>query len=88
MSAAGVTKGVALTALADRLGVPAAEVVAFGDMPNDVAMLTWAGLGCAVANAHADVRAAADQVIGDHDEDGVARALVELFDLPSAVMGA
>lgn len=88
VSARGVTKGVALAHLAAGLGIDAAEVVAFGDMPNDVAMLTWAGRGCAVANAHPDVRAAADEVVGHHDDDGVARALAGLFDLPSAVMGA
>lgn len=88
VSARGVTKGAALARLATDLGIDAADVVAFGDMPNDVPMLTWAGRGCAVANAHPDVRAAADEVVGDHDDDGVARALVGLFDLPSAVMGA
>ncbi len=88
VSARGVTKGAALAHLAAGLGVDAAEVIAFGDMPNDVPMLAWAGRGCAVANAHPDVRAAADEVVGNHDEDGVAHALVGLFGLPSAVMGA
>ena len=88
ISATGVTKAVALAGVAERLGVAAADVVAFGDMPNDVAMLRWAGRGCAVAGAHPDVRAAADEVVGAHDEDGVAAALVGLFGLPSALMGA
>ncbi len=87
ISATGVTKAVGLAGVAERLGVEAADVVAFGDMPNDIAMLRWAGRGCAVAGAHRDVRAAADEVVGPHDEDGVAAALVGLFGLPSALMG-
>ncbi len=87
ISATGVTKAVGLAGVAERLGVAAADVVAFGDMPNDISMLRWAGHGCAVAGAHPDVRAAADEVVGPHDEDGVAAALVGLFGLPSALMG-
>ncbi len=52
-----------------------------GDSYNDVEMLRSAGLGVAMANAPAEVRAAADRVCGHHDEDGVARFLAELFDL-------
>ena len=74
ISAAGVTKAFAL---AD-LGVPAEHAVAFGDMPNDVPMLEWAGLGVAVANAHPDVLAAADEVTASNDEDGVALVLERL----------
>lgn len=81
MSAAGVTKGVALTALADRLGVAASEAVAFGDMPNDVAMLRWAGRGLAVANAHPTVREIADGIVGANDDDGVAAELEAIFGL-------
>jgi hydroxymethylpyrimidine pyrophosphatase-like HAD family hydrolase len=79
MSAPGVTKGVAVAALAQRLGVPASAAVAFGDMPNDLAMLRWAGRGLAVANAHELVRAAADAVVGSNDEDGVAVELESIF---------
>ncbi len=86
VSATGVTKGAALAAVAERLGVDAADVVAFGDMPNDVPMLRWAGRGYAVAGAHPDVRDAADGVVGASEDDGVARALAGLFALPSAVM--
>lgn len=81
MSAPGVTKGVALAALAGRLGIAAGEAVAFGDMPNDLDMLRWAGRGLAVANAHEVVRAAADAVVGSNDEDGVAGELELLFRL-------
>jgi hydroxymethylpyrimidine pyrophosphatase-like HAD family hydrolase len=54
-------------------------VIAFGDMPNDLPMLRWAGHGVAVANAHADVLNAADEVTASNDEAGVARVLERIF---------
>jgi hydroxymethylpyrimidine pyrophosphatase-like HAD family hydrolase len=56
-------------------GISSREVVAFGDMPNDLPMLRWAGCGIAVANAHPAVLAAADYVTRSNDADGVALAL-------------
>lgn len=76
MSALGVSKGAALAAQAARLGVPSDAVAAVGDMPNDVPMLAWAGVGLAVADAHPAARAAADAVLPSPDDDGVAQ-LVE-----------
>jgi hydroxymethylpyrimidine pyrophosphatase-like HAD family hydrolase len=81
ISAAGVTKGGALEVLCGRLGVAPEEVVAFGDMPNDLAMLTWAGTSYAVANGHESVRAAADHVVPRNTEDGVAVTLARIFGL-------
>jgi hypothetical protein len=78
ISAAGVTKAAGLAWLCERHGVAAADVVAFGDMPNDLPMLAWAGHGVAVANAHPAVLAAADEVTGSNDEDGVAGYLERL----------
>jgi hypothetical protein len=79
ISPSGVTKGTGLAELADRLGVSAAEVVAFGDMPNDVSMLRWAGHGVAMANAHPDVLAVADEVTAANSADGVAKVLERWF---------
>ncbi|WP_415803486.1 HAD family hydrolase, partial [Isoptericola cucumis] len=73
--APGVTKDVALARWCDRLGIDARDVWTFGDMPNDLPMLRWAGRGHAVANAHPEVLAAADAVVGPNDDDGVAAAL-------------
>ena len=78
ISAPGVTKASALAGLAARAGIPAAEVVAFGDMPNDLPMLAWAGRAVAVANAHPKVLAVADEVTASNDEDGVALVLERL----------
>jgi hydroxymethylpyrimidine pyrophosphatase-like HAD family hydrolase len=81
ISAPGVTKGSALIELAAELGVDAADVIAFGDMPNDLPMLTWAGTSYAMANGHPEVRAAADHEAPPHDEDGVAAVLEQVFGL-------
>jgi Cof subfamily protein (haloacid dehalogenase superfamily) len=81
ISAAGVTKAAGLAWLCAHEGVDASEVIAFGDMPNDIPMLTWAGRSVAVGNAHPAVRAVADEVTRTNGEDGVARYLRELFDL-------
>jgi Cof subfamily protein (haloacid dehalogenase superfamily) len=75
----GASKASALAWLCEREGIAASEVAAFGDMPNDLPMLRWAGLGHAVANAHPEVLAAAHRVVGHHAEDGVALALEELL---------
>ena len=80
MSAAGVTKGTSLAAYADGLGIPAAVVAAAGDMPNDVPMLAWAGVGLAVEGAHPAVLDAADAVLPGPDADGVARFLAAVLD--------
>lgn len=52
LAAAGITKAATLEAHCAQNGVSASTVAAFGDMPNDLEMLTWAGLGFAMADAH------------------------------------
>lgn len=74
-SASGIDKASALARHCERLGVSSAEVVAFGDMPNDVPMLRWAGQGVAVANAHPEALAAADAITTSNMDDGVAQYL-------------
>jgi Cof subfamily protein (haloacid dehalogenase superfamily) len=76
----GVTKASGLAVVAEHLGVDAADVLVFGDMPNDLPMFAYAGWrSVAVANAHRDVRAVADEVIGRCDDDAVARYLEDLL---------
>jgi Cof subfamily protein (haloacid dehalogenase superfamily) len=79
ISAVGVSKASGLAALAADQGIDAADVVAFGDMPNDLPMLSWAGRGIAVANAHPEVLAVADEVTASNDDDGVAQVLERWF---------
>jgi Cof subfamily protein (haloacid dehalogenase superfamily) len=78
ISAHGVTKASALARLAGRAGITPEQVVAFGDMPNDLPMLAWAGRAVAVANAHPEVLALADEVTASNDDDGVALVLERL----------
>jgi len=79
ISAPGIHKAWALEKLCARLGIRAAEVIAFGDMPNDLPMLAWAGHGVAVANAHPHVLQQADEITLSNLEDGVAEVLERLI---------
>jgi hydroxymethylpyrimidine pyrophosphatase-like HAD family hydrolase len=76
----GVTKATGLAVVAACLGVSPEEVLVFGDMPNDLPMFAWAGFGrVAVANAHPEVLAAADEVALGNDAEGVAVYLDRLL---------
>jgi HAD superfamily hydrolase (TIGR01484 family) len=79
LSAPGVTKASGLAEVCRLLGVDVADVIAFGDMPNDVEMLRWAGHGVAMANAHREAIAAADEIAKPNAEDGVAQVLERWF---------
>lgn len=82
----GMDKGVGLADLCEKMGLTLADAVAAGDSANDVAMLKAAGLGCCMANGTPDAKAAADRIIGDVREDGLADLIDELwFDGPAAV---
>ncbi|AYN34900.1 hydrolase [Streptomyces albus] len=75
----GVTKGAGLALAAERLGLGPAGTIAFGDMPNDIPMFQWAAHGVAMANAHPELKAVADEVTLSHEEDGVAAVLERHF---------
>jgi Cof subfamily protein (haloacid dehalogenase superfamily) len=75
IAAAGVNKASALTRVCAERGIAREEVIAFGDMPNDIPMLLWAGHGVAMGNAHPEVVSAADEVTGPNSDDGVGRVL-------------
>ncbi|MET8681168.1 HAD family hydrolase [Streptomyces sp. NPDC004647] len=75
----GLTKATGLRLAARRLGLKAADTIAFGDMPNDIPMFGWAAHGVAMANAHHELKAVADEVTASHQEDGIAAVLERLF---------
>jgi hydroxymethylpyrimidine pyrophosphatase-like HAD family hydrolase len=79
ISAAGVSKASTLERLCRKRGFGPEDVLAFGDMPNDVPMLRWAGRSVAVANAHPDVLATAQTHTASNDEGGVAIVLERVF---------
>ncbi len=81
LSAPGVNKGSTLAMVCDRWGVRAEEVVAFGDMPNDLSALTWAGAGYAMASGHPDLLdpSLGLRVAPASNDDGVARVVERLL---------
>ncbi|MFJ5828148.1 Cof-type HAD-IIB family hydrolase [Streptomyces sp. NPDC093089] len=78
ISALGVSKASTLARCCAERGITADEVVAFGDMPNDIEMLAWAGRSYAMGNAHPDVIAAASGRAVGNNEDGVAVVIEQL----------
>lgn len=76
----GVTKGTTLADHATAIGIPADDVHAVGDMPNDLPMLRWAGHSYAVANAHQRVLSTAGTILPANDSDGVAQLIWRLLD--------
>lgn len=79
LSALGVSKAATLADIAGQRGIAPSEVVAFGDMPNDVPMLHWAGRGYAMADGHPEAIAAADAIAPACDLDGVAAVIEQLL---------
>ena len=75
--APGVSKGEGLKLLADKLGIDSSEVMACGDNMNDMAMVTWAGTGVAVANAVPALKEAADYVALHKGGEGAVRDFIE-----------
>ena len=73
--APGVSKGKALKALASHLGIVLTEVIAIGDGTNDIPLLSTAGLGIAMGNAPAEVKATADYITLDIERGGLAEAI-------------
>ncbi|MGY1452104.1 Cof-type HAD-IIB family hydrolase [Streptomyces sp. SS8] len=84
VSGPGVSKASTLARCCAQRGVAAEEVVAFGDMPNDLEMLSWAGTSYAMANAHPAVLAATTHRTLANEEDGVAAVIERLLELPPA----
>ena len=75
ISAAGVSKAEGLRCLCDHLGISIRQSIACGDEGNDYDMIQAAGLGVAMGNAIAPIKAIADTVVADCDHDGVAEAI-------------
>lgn len=82
-----VSKATALDALLRRWTVDPEEVVAVGNAPNDLDMLTYVGFGVAVGDAHPEVLAAVRQVTVPCAEDAVARVVETAFAFPGVAPG-
>ncbi|MFE2156403.1 Cof-type HAD-IIB family hydrolase [Streptomyces lydicus] len=78
ISGPGVSKAGTLAHCCAERGISPDEVVAFGDMPNDMEMLAWAGTSYAMANAHPEVLAATTGRTASNNDDGVAVVIEQL----------
>lgn len=76
----GLSKATGLSVAARRLGAKATDTIAFGDMPNDIPMFAWSAHGIAMANAHRELRAVADEVTSSNEEEGIAVVLERLLE--------
>jgi hydroxymethylpyrimidine pyrophosphatase-like HAD family hydrolase len=83
ISAKGVSKGETLALMAGRSGFSADDCVSFGDNPNDFSMLQWCTRSYAIADGHPDAQIHAKDVTEPHMEDGVAKIIEKLLDLPA-----
>ncbi|HEY5822533.1 MAG TPA: HAD family hydrolase [Propionibacteriaceae bacterium] len=80
ISAAGVSKASMLQRCCDRLGIEAADVAAFGDMPNDLDMLSWVGMPHVVANAHPALLDGPYPVVPGNAYSGVGQTILNLIE--------
>ena len=76
---AGLSKAIALAEVAREYAISRQRIMAIGDAPNDVGMLTYAAVGVAMANAHTSAKVAADRLTSSNDLDGVAVAVEEIL---------
>jgi len=82
ISADGVSKGATLSKIAARHGLTAQDCVTFGDNPNDFSMLSWASRSWAMEDGHPDLMKYAKFQTDAHQEDGVAKVIERLLELP------
>ncbi|MFF3397141.1 HAD family hydrolase [Streptomyces sp. NPDC002659] len=75
----GLSKATGLSLAARRLGLRAADTIAFGDMPNDIPMFGWAAHGVAMANSHEELKAVAHEITASNEHDGIAVVLERLL---------
>ena len=80
-SAPGISKASALQLVLDDLGIPAEDVIAFGDMPNDLDMLQMVGMPYRMSECHHALEVAGFPEAGSNADSGVGRTLVEVLNL-------
>nr|WSX50367.1 Cof-type HAD-IIB family hydrolase [Streptomyces sp. NBC_00974] len=75
----GIDKASGLAVAAELLDAAPSSTIAFGDMPNDIPMFAWSAHGVAMANAHRELVAVADEVTLSNESDGIAVVLERLY---------
>jgi len=78
-------KGQVVVELAKRLNIPAASIMTFGDMPNDVLMFVKSGFSVAMGNASDEVKAKASATTDSNEDDGFAKAVEKFILQPLGV---
>ena len=81
VSAKDVDKWNALEEVIKLMNISKEEVITIGDNANDVKMIKNAGLGIAMGESAPYVKKCADKITLNNDEDGVAVALKEIFEI-------
>ncbi|MGO2860815.1 MAG: HAD family hydrolase [Brevibacterium sp.] len=84
----GISKASGLALVEAELGVPHELSVGAGDGLNDIEMIEWVEHGIVMGQAKIDLKRLASVVTGSIDEDGLAEALVEYFDLDASLLEA
>jgi HAD superfamily hydrolase (TIGR01484 family) len=79
LSHPSVHKASAVERLLEGSEIAPRQVAAFGDMPNDLELIRWAGLGVAVGNAHPMLKQVADEIAPSNDDDGVAQVIERIL---------
>lgn len=77
----GVNKGTAVEMIGNLYNSSFDQRMAFGDYLNDVALLNACKYSFAVENAHESLKKIAHKICPSNDEDGVAKTLIEWFNL-------
>jgi hypothetical protein len=75
---AGINKAYGMHIIGEYLNCTREDMIAFGDGPNDIDMLEYAGTGIAMGNAGEYTKAAADMITDRIDEDGIYNALKKI----------
>lgn len=73
-----IHKATGIKLFLEHLGLEREDSIAIGDGPNDLQMMEYAGIGVAMGNAKAEVKALADMVTSDVTEDGIYHAFEKL----------
>ena len=83
ISALGISKGQTLAKVAGRLNIDSSDCISFGDNPNDFSMLEWAARSYAISDGHPEAPSFAKGIAEPCTEDGVAKIIEQLLDLPA-----
>ncbi|MGN0201454.1 MAG: Cof-type HAD-IIB family hydrolase [Candidatus Cryptobacteroides sp.] len=73
----GISKAYGIDVMAEHFGFSVSETMGMGDGANDIPMIRHAGTGVAMGNASEEVKASADYVTGDVDDDGLSKAVMK-----------